>query len=76
MASTRTPRATTVKSVRIPTMAVLTRLRRLLVPSAPTTSVEIAADRVTGLTIGRGSGRAVLGVETEGLPDGANLYDF
>jgi type IV pilus assembly protein PilM len=54
-------------------MAVLTRLRRLLVPSAPTTSVEIAADRVTGLTIGRGSGRAVLGVETEGLPDGALL---
>ncbi len=54
-------------------MAVLTRLRRLLVPSAPTTSVEVAADRVTGLTIGRGPGRAVTGVETEMLPDGALL---
>ncbi len=52
-------------------MAVPTRLRRLLTASAPTASVEIAADRVTGLTLGRGSGRDVRAVVTEALPDGA-----
>ena len=60
-------------SIRILTMAALTRLRRLLVPSAPTTSIEIAADRVTGLTIGSGPGRAVRGAATEVLPDGVLL---
>ncbi len=50
-------------------MAVLTRLRRLFGSSAPTTSLEIAADRVTGVTLGRG--HVVAAVVTEALPDGA-----
>ena len=52
-------------------MAVLTRLRRLFTSSAPATSIEIAADRVTGLTLGRRQGRGVTAVVTELLPDGA-----
>ena len=52
-------------------MAVLTRLRRLLTAKPPTASVEIAADRVTGLALGRGPGREVSVVVTEMLPDGA-----
>ena len=51
-------------------MAVLTRLRRLVTTSAPATSIEIAADRVTGLTLGRRQGRGVTAVVTELLPDG------
>ena len=51
-------------------MAVLTRLRRLVTTSAPATSIEIAADRVTGLTLGRRHGRGVTAVVTELLPDG------
>ena len=53
------------------TMAVLVRLRRLLTVGAPTASVEIAADRVTGLTLRGGPGREVMAVVTETLPDGA-----
>ena len=52
-------------------MAALTRLRRLFTASAPTASVEIAADHVTGLTLGRGPGREVTAVVTETLADGA-----
>ncbi len=52
-------------------MAVLTRLRRLFTASAPVASIEIAADRVTGLTLARGGGRRVTAVVTEPLPDGA-----
>ena len=52
-------------------MAVLTRLRRLFTAGAPTASIEIAADRVTGLMLGRGPGREVRAVVTEALPDGA-----
>ena len=52
------------------TMPVLTRLRRLFNGGAPTASVEIAADRVTGLTLGRGVGREVVAVVTEALPAG------
>ena len=51
-------------------MAVLTRLRRLFTASAPTASIEIAADRVTGLTLGRRPGGGVTAVVTERLPDG------
>jgi type IV pilus assembly protein PilM len=51
-------------------MPVLTRLRRLFNGGAPTASVEIAADRVTGLTLGRGVGREVVAVVTEALPAG------
>ena len=51
-------------------MAVLTDLRRLFRTSTPTTGIEIAADRVTGLTLGRGRGREVAGVVTEPLADG------
>ena len=54
-------------------MAVLTRLRRLLTANAPTASIEIAADRVTGLTLDRGPGRKVRAVVTEPLPDGVLL---
>ena len=52
-------------------MAVLTRLRRLFTAGAPTASVEIAADRVTGLMLGRRPGREVMAVVTEALPEGA-----
>ena len=52
-------------------MALLTRLRRFLAAGAPTASVEIAADRVTGLTIGPGPDGEVTGVVTERLPQGA-----
>ena len=52
-------------------MTVLTRLRRLFTASAPAAGIEIAADRVTGLTLGRGGGREVTAVVTEPLPDGA-----
>ena len=52
-------------------MAVMTHLRRMLAPSAPGASIEIAADRVTGVSLGRGSGAVVTAVATEGLPDGA-----
>ena len=52
-------------------MTSLTRLRRLFTAGAPTASVEIAADRVTGLVLGRGPGREVTAVVTEALPDGA-----
>jgi len=52
-------------------MAVLTRLRRPFTAGAPAASVEIAADRVTGLMLGRGPGREVRAVVTEALPDGA-----
>ena len=51
-------------------MSVLTRLRRLVTTSAPAASIEIAADRVTGLTVGRKQGRGVTAVVTELLPDG------
>ena len=51
-------------------MAVLTRLRRLFTASAPAASIEIAADRVTGLTLGRRAGGGVTAVVTERLPDG------
>ena len=52
-------------------MAVLARLRRLFTTGALTASVEIAADRVTGLTLRGGPGREVMAVVTETLPDGA-----
>ena len=52
-------------------MAVLTDLRRLFTAGAPTTGIEIAADRVTGLTMGRGRSGEVTAVVTEPLPDGA-----
>ena len=52
-------------------MAVLTGLRRVFTAGAPTASVEIAADRVTGLMLSRGPGREVRAVVTEALPDGA-----
>ena len=66
-----TPRNATVISLRTLTVAVLTRLRRLFTAGAPTASVEIAADRVTGLTLGREPGRDVTAVVTEALPDGS-----
>ena len=52
-------------------MALLARLRRLFTAGAPSASVEIAADRVTGLTLRGGPGREVMAVVTETLPDGA-----
>ena len=53
-------------------MAVLTRFRRLFSAHVPAASIEIAADRVTGITLGRGRGRQhVTAVVTEALPDGA-----
>ena len=52
-------------------MAVVTRFRRLFTASAPAASIEIAADRVTGLTLGRGRRQEVTAVVTEPLPDGA-----
>ena len=52
-------------------MALLARLRRRFAPHAPTASVEIAADRVTGLTLARGRRRVVTSVVTERLPEGA-----
>jgi Tfp pilus assembly PilM family ATPase len=52
-------------------MAMMTQLRRMLAPSAPGASIQIAADRVTGVSLGRGSGAVVTAVASEGLPDGA-----
>ena len=51
-------------------MAVLARLRRRFAPNAPTASIEIAADRVTGLTLARGRRPVVTSIVTERLPDG------
>ena len=52
-------------------MAFLPRVRRLFAPRPPAASLEIAADRVTGVALDRGGqgGRPV--VVTETLPDGA-----
>jgi type IV pilus assembly protein PilM len=50
-------------------MALLPRLGRLFTPPAPTACLEIAGDRVTGITIGRG--RGVTAVVTEELAEGA-----
>jgi Tfp pilus assembly PilM family ATPase len=52
-------------------MAALSRLHRLFNSNAPTASIEIAADRVTGITLRRGPGRQITAVVTEHLPDGA-----
>ena len=51
-------------------MHVLTGLRSLFNAGAPTASIEIAADRVTGLVLGLGPGREVMAVVTEALPAG------
>ena len=51
-------------------MALQAPLRRLFASHAPTASVEIAADRVTGVTLGRGRRLEVTAVVTEPLPDG------
>lgn len=51
-------------------MAVLDHLRRRFAPPAPTASIEIAADRVTGLTVARGRRLAVTSLVTEPLPEG------
>ena len=52
-------------------MAFLPRVRRLFAARPPAASLEIAADRVTGVALERGgqAGRPV--VVTEPLPDGA-----
>ncbi len=52
-------------------MAVPASLRRWFAPHAPTASIEIAADRVTGLTLARGRRAIVTSVVTERLPEGA-----
>ena len=52
-------------------MSLSTRLRRLFVTRPPAVSVEIAADRVTGLALGLGDPATVAAVATEPLPQGA-----
>ena len=51
-------------------MALGARLRRLLAPSPPGVSLQIATDRVTGIVLGRG-GRDLTAAVTVPLPDGA-----
>ncbi len=53
------------------TMSVLARLYHLASSGVPAAGIEIAADRVTGLTLARGRNGVVTGVATETLPDGA-----
>ena len=52
-------------------MSLSARLRRLFATRPPVVSVEIAADRVTGLALGRDAAAPVAAVATEPLPDGA-----
>ena len=52
-------------------MPVLTRLRRLLAPTAPAASIQIASDRVTGVSLRRGQDAVLAAAVTEPLPDGA-----
>ena len=48
-----------------------TRIRRFFVARPPAASIEIAADRVTGVSLGRARSGTVTAVVTERLPDGA-----
>ena len=52
-------------------MAFLSQVSRLFAPHPPAVSIEIAADRVTGVALGRGRGAAVAAVVTEPIPEGA-----
>ena len=52
-------------------MAFLPRVRRLFAPRPPAASIEIAADRVTGVALVRGRQAGLSAVVTEPLPDGA-----
>lgn len=52
-------------------MALLPQVRRLFASRPPAVSVEIAADRITGVMFGRGRGAPVAAVVTEALPAGA-----
>lgn len=51
-------------------MAAWTRLLRLFTASAPTASIEIAADRITGVVLGPGPNQEAIAVVTESLPEG------
>ncbi len=52
-------------------MAFLPMVGRLFAPRPPAASLEIAADRVTGVALGRGRHAVLTAVVTERLPDGA-----
>jgi type IV pilus assembly protein PilM len=52
-------------------MAFLPRVSRLFAPRPPAVGIEIAADRITGVALGRGRQAAVASVITERLPEGA-----
>jgi type IV pilus assembly protein PilM len=52
-------------------MAFLPRVRRLFASRPPAASIEIAADRVTGVALERGRQAGLSAVVTEPLPDGA-----
>ena len=52
-------------------MAFLPRVSRLFAPRPPTVGIEIAADRITGVVLGRGRQAALASVVTEPLPAGA-----
>ena len=45
-------------------------VRRLIVGNQPTTSIQIASDRVTGVTVGNGLSNKVTAIVTEPLPSG------
>lgn len=52
-------------------MAFLPQVSRLFAPRPPAVSIEVAADRVTGVALGRGRDAAVTSVVTESLEAGA-----
>lgn len=52
-------------------MAFLPQVSRLFASRPPAVSIEIAADRVTGVALGRGHDAAVAAVVTEPIPGGA-----
>jgi len=52
-------------------MAFLPQVSRLFAARPPAVSIEIAADRVTGVALGRGHAAAVAAVVTEPIPGGA-----
>lgn len=52
-------------------MGFSSRIRRLFVARPPAASIELAADRVTGVSLGRVRSGTAAAVVTEPLPDGA-----